>query len=633
MNRAERRRQQKIAEKGRPSLLTNGLPSNVTDVVQQALGLAAQHHGAGRLPEAENIYQQILKNNPNQPNALYFLGQLAHQVGRNEIAVELFSKALTIAPKFVDGYNSLGVAHHNLGNMDEAVASFQNVLALKPNHAVAQNNLGGVLKDLGKLEEAVANWRKAIAIDPKYVEAHYNLGRALNDLGEQEEAAACYHIALAINPNYIEAHNSLGITLQVLGKLDEAAVSYGKALAINPDFISGHNNLGLVLHAMGKFDEAADSYHRALAATPNYADARINLGILLKDLGWLDKALDQYERVLKFDPENSDAHNKKSTVLLLLGELEKGWKEYEWRWKRTSEPLLQRSFPQPRWNGEPLQGKSILLWGEQGIGDEIACSSMVPDLVSSGARCTIECEPRLVDLFARSFPEARVRARPYTEAESGADEFDFQIPAGSLFAQFRNSITDFSDRKSFLVIDEERQKMWQDRLSALGSGLKVGVSWRSGVTAANRNANFADIADLEPLFSLKNVVFINLQYGDCGAELAEIFERYSVTLHAWDDINMKNDIDDTAAMISCLDIVVTCLTSVYSMSGGVGVPTFGFCVPNLNWHSLGTVGVPYYPSVRLFKRSVKESWNRVFSEITFEISRLSDDYHAKKFTY
>jgi tetratricopeptide (TPR) repeat protein len=379
---------------------------------------------------------------------------------------------------------------------------------------------------------------------------------------------------------------------------------------------------------MGQFDEAANSYRRALADNSNF-DARINLGVLLKDLGKLDEALIQYDQVLEFDPENRSAHNKKSTTLLLLGELEKGWLEYEWRWKRTSEPLIQRNFPQPRWNGESLKGKSILIWGEQGLGDEISFSSMVPDLVSLSAHCTLECEPRLVDLFARSFPETQVRARPYTEAENGTDEFDFQLPTGSLFAQFRNSITDFPDRKGFLVVDAERKEKWQGRLSALDSGLKVGISWRSGVWFDSRGQCYADITDLEPLFSLKNVVFINLQYDDCTDELSEIQKLYGITLHTWDDIDMKNDLDDATALISCLDVVITCQNAVYSLSCGAGLITFAFGLRFRDWDSLGTDGVPYYPTARLFERHIGESWGRVFSEITDQTYKMAEDKYLK----
>jgi len=599
------------------------LPYNIRIEVQHDLDRAMQLHDAKSFLEVEGIYHKILKTNPNQPNALYLLGKLYQQVGKSEIAVEFFSRLIIIEPNFVEGLYNLGMAYHSLGNLDIATTNFQTALALDPNHLQAHYNLGCTLKDLGRLQEAISSWKKVTVLDSNHAIAHYNVGRGLSELGNNEQAVISYHKALAINPNFIDAHNSLGNSFLILGNLDEAIISFNNTLKLNPDFSTGHNNRGFVLYAQGKYVEACDSFQKAILADPKFSDARNNLGILFKDLGRLDEALGQFRQILEFEPENPGAHNYMSTALLLSGKLEKGWEEYEWRWKRKLEPLQQRNFPQSRWRGEPLQGKSILIWGEQGVGDEIIFSSMIPDVVATGAHCTIECDPRLVSLFSRSFPKTWVHSRPYTEAERGEEFFDYQIPAGSLFAQFRKSIKDFPSRNSYLVVDERKQKLWRERILSLGSGLKIGVSWRSGVSSFSRNVNYASISDLGPLFALKDVVFVNLQYDECAEELAEIYEKFGITLHVWDDLDMYDDLDNVAAMVSCLDVVVTCMTSVSMLSGGLGIPTLGYCVPNKNWDSLGTRDIPFHPSVRLFRRCHDLSFEQTISDIADEIRNIS----------
>ncbi len=323
MNRAERRRQRKKAggkvKISKPGRAANRSPEQQALSIQQALDLALRHHTAGRLPQAETIYQQILQAGPNQPAALHLLGVIAHQRGKNDIAVDLITRALAIKPDYAEAHNNLGLALQDLGNLDEAAASFHKGLAVKPDYAEAHNNLGNVLQTLGKLDEAAASYHQALAIKPDYAEPHYNLGNTLRALGKLDEAAASYHNALAIKPDYAKAHTNLGDAFRALGKLDEAATSYHNALAIKPDLAEAHSNLGLVLKALGKPDEAVASFREALAIKPDYAEAHSNLGDALKALGKLDEAVASYHRALAIKPDYAEAHNNLGNALKALG--------------------------------------------------------------------------------------------------------------------------------------------------------------------------------------------------------------------------------------------------------------------------------------------------------------------------
>ena len=268
MNRAEKRRNKKLADKGtkkaKPKQASSPMPveQEQTLTIQRALDLAVQHHKAGELPKAEGIYQQILQADSNQPVALHLLGLIAHQVGKNDISVDLIMKALAIKPDYAEAHSNLGTSLNGQGKLDEAVASYNKALTIKPDYPEAHNNLGNALQEQGKLNGAVASYHKALAIKPDYAEAHYNLGNVFRELGQFDEAISSYKKALAIKPDYAEAHSNLGTSLNDQGKLDEAVASYNKALTIKPDYLEALNNLGNVLQALGKYDEAMASYNK-----------------------------------------------------------------------------------------------------------------------------------------------------------------------------------------------------------------------------------------------------------------------------------------------------------------------------------------------------------------------------------
>ena len=278
---------------------------------KQALTL----HQAGRLPEAENLYRQILAAEPYHPHALHYLGILAHQLGKHEIAVELINKALGCLPDYVDAHINLGIAFRAQDLPEEAVASFRRALSLKPDNAVAHYNLGNTFKEQGKLDEAVDCYRRALNSKPDYAEAHYNLGNTLKEQGKLDEAVACYRRALALKPDYAAAYNNLGNTLKGLGKLDEAVVCFRRALALKPDDAVAYNNLGSIFKDQGSLDEASACFQRALALEPDFAQAHYALGITLKAQGKPDEAIACFRRALSLQPDFAEALNDQGIIL------------------------------------------------------------------------------------------------------------------------------------------------------------------------------------------------------------------------------------------------------------------------------------------------------------------------------
>jgi protein O-GlcNAc transferase len=296
--------------------------------ILQAIQIAREHHQAGRLPQAEAIYQQILQVEPNHPDALHLLGLIARQGGKNGIAVGLMSKAIRINPSNPIYYINLGNALKDQGQLEDAILNYRQALSIKPDFAEVHNNLGNALKEQGNLEAAIESFRRSLALKPDFAETHSNLGNALKDQGQLEEAIACYGQALLLRPDYAEAYNNLGSALKAQNNLDAAVGSYRKAVSLKPDFVDAHNNLGNALMAQGKLEAAVVSFHQSLLLKPDFAEAHNNLGNALKDQGRLDAAVESFQKALTFKPDFAEAHSNLGLALQKQGKLDEAIARY-----------------------------------------------------------------------------------------------------------------------------------------------------------------------------------------------------------------------------------------------------------------------------------------------------------------
>ena len=340
--------------------------------IPEALAIAVEHHQAGRLPAAEQIYRRILAVDPNQPDAIHLLGVIDHQLGRHDAAVEQIRRAIAVNGVEAAYHSNLGSALSSLGRLDEAAAAYCRALELKPDQAEACYNLGNALKDQGKKDEAIAAYRRAMELRPGYAEAHNNLGNVLETLGRLEEATACFHRAVELKADYAEASHNLGNALHAQGKVDEAIVFYGQALKLKPDYVAAHNGLGNALKTQGKLDDAVASYRRAIELNPAYAIAHNGLGNTLKLQEKRTEAVASYRQALTLDPNYHEAHSNLLLTLhyrpdISLSELAVAHAEYE---RQHTEPLrtwwrphenhrdpdrrLRLGFVSPDWGRHPV---------------------------------------------------------------------------------------------------------------------------------------------------------------------------------------------------------------------------------------------------------------------------------------
>ena len=591
--------------------------------IDQAIQVVVNLYKEGRYFDAETICQKILEVDPAQPIVLHLLGLICRHLGKNDLAVELIQKALVYDPEYVDAYFNLGNSLIDQSKLDEAAECYQKAAILKPDFVDAHYNLGITFGLLNKQIEAESSYRKTLVLKPDFVEAHNNLGLTLQSLNKPEAAVVSFRNALALMPEFAQALNNLGISLNELNKQKEAVESYRKALSIIPDYTHAHNNLGIALNALNQLDDAIESYARALDLDPNFADAHFNLGVTLENQNKHDEAKASYKKAIAVDPNYAQAHWNLARFYLQYGDFALGWKEYEWGVQvEDARPHAQAQHLEcAAWQGEPLQGKSILVYAEQGVGDEILFSNCIPDLLKqSPKQIYLECDPRLEALFARSFPDVQVCGIDREQDHSWVGDkafLDFYIPIGSLPKIFRNHKDHFPAQKSFLIADTKKQAaLRSDYIQMSHKKYLVGISWQSGNKTVGEERSIA-LAQLHPLLSNPNCQFINLQYGNVKAELSAYKAKSSHRIFSDTNINPLENLDTFSAQVAALDLVITIDNSTAHVAGALGVPAWVLLPYDANWRwqNAGDNSL-WYSSVRLFRQSNPEDWDGLVEQVS-----------------
>ncbi|MGC1229236.1 MAG: tetratricopeptide repeat-containing glycosyltransferase family protein [Candidatus Sulfotelmatobacter sp.] len=568
------KKQKKIANKERPA------------AIQAMLARALLCHRAGRVEQAQQLYWRILAIDAHHADSLHLLGMVAYQARRFEDAVALIRKAIAICGTAAAYRSNLGTVLQSQGKLDEAAACYEQALALQPDLAEAHYNLGNIFYGQRKFGDAAASYERALALHPDLAEPHYNLGNTLQAQERLDEAIASYKRALALKPQKFEALHNLGNALQAQGKLEEALACYEQVLALEPDYAKAHYSTGAVLHAMGKTDEALGRYRRAQALQPNFAEAAFS----------------------------------ESLVQLLQGNFGAGWRRHEWRWQTHEHTPPMRSYVQPLWAGEKLSSGRVLIWGEQGIGDEIMFAGLIPDALRTGNSCVLDCDARLKPLFARSFPGLEVvssrASGDFYDDDPGRDaklDIAAHLPIGSLPGLFRATSATFASVTSpYLIPDAGHRDCF--RLRYADGRRVIGLAWYTNNRKTGRTRSI-DLKAFAPLFARPDIRWISLQYGDQD-ELLRRAELAGAPLFIDPGVNQFLDIDLFAAQIAAMDSVITIDNSTAHLAGSLGIPTSVLLPFASDWRWLQLrEDSPWYPSLRLFRQPSRGDWQPVVEKI------------------
>ncbi|MFD1628029.1 tetratricopeptide repeat protein [Azospirillum griseum] len=543
---------------------------------------ALARHRAGDLAGAEQGYRAVLATDPDQPDALHLLGVLAHQCGHHGEAARLIGLAVERRDGVAEYHANHGLALHALGQLDAAEAAYRRALARREAYPEAHNSLGSALQERGFLDDAIAHYRRALDLRGDYAEAWLNLGTARHAADDLAGAEDALRHALRLDPGNPLAHTSLGVVLKEAGRLGEAEDAQTEARRLAPDDSETLVNTALLREAQGRADEAEALYRAALRADPTSPLARWNLALRR----------------------------------LSLGDLAEGQALYE---ARFASRRVQggRAFAVPEWRGEDPAGLRLLVWREQGLGDELMFGGLLPELAALGGDWTVECDPRLVPLFTRSLPGLRVRA-----PTADPTDLDRHIAMGSLPGRLRRSLADFPPRAGWLRPDPARVALWADRLAALGPGLRVGIAWTSQKVTGERKRAYTTLADWPPLFAMPGLTLVSLQYDGREEEIARAEAAHGVRLHRWPDADLKQDLETAAALTANLDLVITVASSVGEMAGALGIPSWRFGTAG-DWTALGTRVRPWFPSQRLWTPQPGEGLPDLLARMAAELRRLS----------
>ncbi|HZZ10350.1 MAG TPA: tetratricopeptide repeat-containing glycosyltransferase family protein [Paraburkholderia sp.] len=552
-------------------------PANLAQQLDHMLRQAVALQQNGAATEAEELYREILELKPRHADALQLMGGLMLQNGRLQEGVELLKRALAINARQPAIHSNLAYALNALQRFDEARASADRALALQPKFPDALNNRGNAQAALDLPLEALGSFDRAITLAPDFAQAWNNRACVLRDLGRPADALASCDHALALQPNYADAWSNRGNALSDLNEPQEAGRSYRRALELAPAFADAWNNLGLTQIDLNEHGHALESYARALAVNPDAAET----------------------------------HWNEALCLLQMGRLEDGWRKYEWRWSRNRIKASQRIFNEPLWLGDfSIDGKTILLHAEQGLGDTLQFCRYAALVQKRGAKVVLEVPQELMRLMGTLDGVDQL-----VEAGQPLPPFDCHCPLLSLPLAFSTDVATIPALTPYLFADQDRALQWQKRIEAsVDTRLKVGLVWAGGSRPhiaelrkndARRSITFEQLA---PLLTVPNVRFFSLQVGPAAQQLEDAPSSQNV-----EDYTAEfNDFADTAALVANLDLVISVDTSTAHLAGALNRPVWILNRFDTCWRWMLTrADTPWYPSATLFRQPALGDWDSV----------------------
>ncbi len=572
-----------------------------------------RHLEAERYLDAQVCCQRALEADPNYADALNLMALLSLQSGQHELAAEWASRAIiqSANPQY---FLTLGTIRRRQGQLEEALKAFDRAVQLQPDRGECWRNFGIVLVDLNLLEQAVLSFQYALKHDSKDVEAAERCGCALFQLGKAEEALAYLGLAEQLQPNSAEASHVRALALYSLKRFEDAAAAIQKAHTLDPSNPDINNNLGVFLQRLGREAEALPYFNRAISLRPNLLAAYTNKAHALGHLHRFDEAVAVYDALEAVDPGNADAGWSRSLVHLLTGNFEAGWAGREARWRASGLSVTRLTSPKPLslWLGrESVEGKTVLVHADEGLGDAIHFARYVPMLAGRGARVILVVPDALCSLLSK-LPGVFL-CLPQSVGTLPA--FDVHCPLSSLPLAFGTRLETIPSTTPYLPAPPT--EVWEQRLGPHDK-LRVGLAWSGNIKHREDHHRSVPLRALLPLFDC-GATFVSLQKdvrSDDAATLRERADIIDLTAHL-------TDFSDTAALVSCLDLVISVDSSMAHLAGALALPTWILLpyTPDYRW-LLDREDSPWYPTARLFRQDATRDYAPVIARVRTELNAL-----------
>ena len=596
-------------------------------------------------------YDEAIKLSSKLPEVFYNKGNALKDLERFEDAIVNYNSALKIRPTYAECYCNKGSILKKLGRLDDALLNLNKAIELKPKYYEAYSTRGNILKELKNFNLAIDSYEKAININPLYSEAYFNKAVVLHEINQIADSISAYEVAIKINSNDSRYHFSLAVALKQSGKLAQSLVAFDTALNLNPSHVDAYlykaetlGEMGLLLDAletlncakefninsaelefersnllmqMYRIEDAIESYERAIEINPEHAEAWNNKGVAHKELGQVSKAIESYNQAIAVKPEYADAYWNKSLASLLKGDFETGWQLYEWRWKSKDLSKDSRSFTQPLWLGkEPLFGKTVLLHSEQGLGDTLQFCRFATLVKGLGAKVVLEVPKSLIELL-----KTLDGVDHFVAKGESLPEFDLHCPLMSLPLALNIRPETMSLKVPYVYAQDEKIKKWSAYIGS--QGFKIAIAWQGRPDSKVDAGRSFPVELFEEISKIEGVRLISLQK-NAGAEQLSTLPQGMKVEQLPEDFDANGDAFlDSAAVMNCVDLVISSDTALTHLAGAMGVKTWLplKTVPDWRWLLEGQSG-PWYPNHTLFRQKNRGVWTDVFEQMNLELKNL-----------
>jgi tetratricopeptide (TPR) repeat protein len=511
------------------------------------------------------------------------------------------------------------------------------LIHLEPKNHAALNELGTILSKSKKHKEALKIHLEAADIDPTNKIILANIGLDYLNLEDFSNAEKFLKFSLSQDENFFDAYIFLGVLYHSFGKFNELIKIATDALTRWPKKFEFHNMLSSGLIGYDLIDDASFSAETALLLNPQSIEAKINLALTYDLKGLYEDAIKIYNSIIDSEIENKDRFISQikynlSYSNLSIGNIDTGWDLYDFGFdiniSRHMRRRPTRNFDQQMWRGEAIDDKTLLVWCEQGLGDEILFMSLIADLLNMVKNVILECDSRLIPIATRSFPTLRVRNSTFDlNGNQLENDFDLHIPIGSLNRIFRKNLSSYKNNNAYLIpppISNPEIYNFINKNKKLNK-IIIGLCWRSGLIDIERSKNYIPLSEWKSIFEIPNAIFINLQYGECRNEIENAQKIYNVEIKSWTNIDLKNDLETVFEIIRQLDYVITAATAVSPISFSIGVQTLTF-QKSYGWTNLGSNKFPWSNSMIQFVPKSNMKLNSVLNDIKEYILNSTDNH-------
>ena len=591
---------------------------------EQTFLYALKLHQENNLSSAEELYQSILKQSPNHALALTLLGTISIQKKEPKQAIEFFNKSIQSNPREPLTFCNLGIAEYQLIRYESSLKNLNSAIKLKPDYAEAFNAKGNTLRKLGQNNLALEGFNIALQINPNLSDAYLNRGDLFIDLNRLSEAHNDYRNATRVNPPSEIAIMKYADFLMEYQDFIKALIEYKKLIIMNPNNLDALLNCAVCSEKCKDAEGAIKYYDLILNIDETNIKALNNKGFIYQNHGNFKKALNLYQKVLEVNPFYPLTLLNIGIINLTKKKFSDGWENFSYRINNLDNRIRSQSS-KPELLDFNISNKTIFIWAEQGLGDQIIYASLLPDVLKTKNNFYVSLEPRLLPLFKRSFSSVN-NVTFISKAEKLLDsKYDYQLPMGSIGKFFRNSIEDFSFQPTgYLKADEMKSNLLKQKIKKNKQNI-CGIAWMS------KNKEFGEekslsLTQLLPILSLPNTIFVNLQYGETSKEIKNISDQYGIEIITIDEIDNFNDIDGLASLIEACDYIVTSSNVTAHIAGALNKKTYlllPYAYGKIWYWGENDTHSLWYPSIEIYRNTNSNSWEKPIADLS---ERLRVDY-------